>query len=123
MTITLELHWINGARRHFLLSLLGVQLSKRRILLRHHRSSSLVVREVRKCTDSTFLLQVASVCAALLLSFHQQQCQSENRSEPEEAARDAYACLSPGAETARLVVAVARWGWGRDDACARLRCS
>ena len=121
MFTTLKLHRINRARRHLLL-ILCTQFSKRHIFLGHHRSSILVVREVRTSTDdSTFLLQVTSARSALLLSFHQQQCHSENRSKSEEAARDADTCLSSGAEMPCLVVVVARRRWGRVGAGARLR--
>jgi hypothetical protein len=47
----LKLNWINGTRRHLLLRLVCIQLFKRHVFLRHHRSSILVTREVRLSSD------------------------------------------------------------------------
>jgi hypothetical protein len=70
MFATLELHRINGAGRHLLLRLVCIQLSKRHVLLRHHRNSTLIVQEIRG-SAAVFPVQFRLACIALLMPLHQ----------------------------------------------------
>jgi hypothetical protein len=119
----LELHWIHRARRHLLLGLLRlvrIQLSKRHVTLRHHRSPNLVIQEIRTSTG-VFAVRFGFAGNALLVSFQQEECQSDDRGKPEEAAHDAYTCLCPDAEGPCLVGLAACLGRARSGAYARLR--
>jgi hypothetical protein len=121
MLTTLEFHRINGAGRHLLLHLVCIQLSKRHILLRHHRNSTLVIQKVRGSTG-IFPMRFWLACIALLMLLHHYQHQSEDRSKPEQPARNADTCLSRGAETACLVVLLARLSRRYIGAGTRMRC-
>lgn len=125
---TFKLDGIHRPRRHLLLGLLrllGVQLYKRHMLLRHHQSCcTLIIREVRISSDvSTLQFTPAGSARLVLALLHQHQCQGEYRSKSEDTARDAYTCLGPGAEVPCLVGVAARL-WGRivGAAAARLSC-